>query len=65
MTKASGNVRVLIKALGDIQTLVGKAMGVYMNDRSTDRADKLLPLLKQAFDICVEARGAYDPIDEE
>ncbi len=45
--------------LGRIQDLVGSAKHAYLDDRSPNRADRLLPLLDEAFDLCVQVRSAY------
>ena len=63
MKTPRGNVRKLILALGDIQDLVGEAQGVASNDRDVSRMDHLMPLLHRAFEICVEARSVYPPIE--
>lgn len=47
------------KLLRELQDLVGRAKGIYMNDRAPDRADLILPVLDRAFDICVELRDKY------
>lgn len=39
-----------------LQDLVGSAKGVYQDDRSPDRAGRLIPLLDEAFEICVKLR---------
>jgi len=62
MKTARGDVRKLLITLGDIQTLAGRAQGVYLNDRSTERAEKLVPMLQEIFDKCVETRSEYYPI---
>lgn len=46
-------------AIGRIQNLAGKAIGVYQNDRAPDRADRLVPLLEAIFNICVEVRSRW------
>lgn len=46
-------------AICKIQDLVGKAKGVYQNDRAPDRADRLEPLLNEIFDICIEVRSRW------
>ena len=43
----------LLKVLGRIQDLAGRAKGIYLIDTGTDRADKLLPMLQEIFDLCV------------
>ena len=42
-----------------LQDLIGKIQGDYMNDRAPDRADKVLPALKEAFEIVVRLREKY------
>lgn len=46
-------------ALCKIQDLVGRARGVYQNDRAPDRADRLEPLLDEIFNICLEVRSRW------
>lgn len=63
MTVPRGKTRELIKALNKIQDRIGEAMGHAHNDRDSAQLDKLDKALREAFDLCVEARGLYDPID--
>ena len=51
------------KKVGRIQHLVGLADALYHNDRDMMTADKIEPVLKEAFDICVELLGKYPPED--
>jgi hypothetical protein len=60
--KARGNTKIIIEKVGRIQTLVGQAQATYQNDRSSDRADKIIPQLQEAFELCLEIRNMYDPL---
>lgn len=61
MDKRKKSRRELLKALGEVQHLVGQAKGDYQNDRSAERAQKVVTGLEKAFDICVEARSTDPP----
>lgn len=61
--KARGNVRKLLVIVGEIQNKVGEATGVARNDRDPEQLDKLCKLLDDAFNLCLDARSRYDPID--
>lgn len=39
--------------LGRLQDLIGGMKNVYLNDRSGSRADKLIPMMDEAFEIIV------------
>lgn len=43
--------------LGRLQDLIGAMKNTYLNDRSTDRADRLLPMMDEAFEIVVRLRS--------
>lgn len=53
--------KMLLLVIGELQTMIGNAQGIYLNDTGRDRADRLLPLLQDAFDLCVSARNFDDP----
>lgn len=59
---ARGNVRKLIIVLGTIQDKVGAAKGLHDDDRSLGAFERAQKLLEEAFDLCVEARSMYDPV---
>ena len=63
MKKADGEVRRLLKVISQIQHNIGSARGCYMDDRSPDRATKVLKELDTAFDLCVKTTGDYYPVD--
>ncbi len=65
LKRARGNTRKLLLALSRIQDLSGEAKAVYLDDRSSTRAEKLIPLLKQIFDIALEAQGDYEPVNAD
>lgn len=52
--------RELLKALGTVQDLVGRAKGITWDDKNPNRIQNLIPVLEQAFNICVDAQG-FDP----
>ena len=58
-----GNTRKLILYLGDIQTLIGRAKNSALNDRDTNQLEHVLEALEEAFNLCVEARSFYSPIE--
>lgn len=51
--------------LGELQTLVGKALAGYQNDRTADRSAVVVPPLEQAHQLCVDARSFDPPTDAE
>lgn len=65
MKKARGEIRRILIVVGKIQSLAGKAQGVYFNDRQANRADALIPILQEMFDLCLDILGDYDPILEK
>jgi hypothetical protein len=62
--KARGRTKIILKKLGKIQDLVGKAQGLHLNDQDLNGFAKAQAMLKEAFELCLEARGLYDPIEE-
>lgn len=44
-----------------VQTLIGRGMGSYQNDRDPNRAEHVMGPLRQAFDICVQLRKQCPP----
>lgn len=61
MKKATGETKKIIKKVARIQHLVGQAKGSYWNDRQADRAKTVVDALEEAFNLCVEITGEYDP----
>lgn len=45
-----------MKVIGDIQYLIGIAIGAYQNDRDPDRAEKVTDALEKAFNMAVRIR---------
>lgn len=45
------------KGLERVQTLIGRAISAYYNDRAVDRASAVIEPLTEALDICVELRS--------
>lgn len=52
--------KALAPVVRRLQHLVGMALGAYMDDRSPDRAGKVMGTLREAFDLCIEALEDYD-----
>ncbi len=61
---AKGTNLKLVKALGEIQTLSGRALGAFRNDRDPMRAEHVCQPLERIFELCVNARSLYRPNDE-
>jgi hypothetical protein len=53
--------RELLTALRECQGLFGSIEAAYQNDRASNRADRLLPLCKQGFDLCIDILGHFPP----
>lgn len=51
----------LIDGIGKLQDLIGIATTSYWEDRSPNRAEKVIKSLEKAFDLCVELRSTDDP----
>lgn len=49
--------RKLKRALSRMQTLFGRAEGIYHDDRNPNRADLLLPVLREGFELAVKTIG--------
>lgn len=54
--------KALLFIIGELQQMAGRAQSIYLNDTSTERADRLLPLLKRMEELCIDARS-FDPPD--
>ena len=59
--KARGKPKQLLDALSKVQGKIGLARGLHANDRDPAGFECAQNLLEEAFNICVEARGLYDP----
>jgi len=46
----------VMKKLGDIQHLIGRAKGEFLNDRDPMRSDKLQKTLDEAFNLALNTR---------
>jgi len=55
--KAQQRVAELHAVLGELQGLAGDAKHTYLNDRGSDRADLLVPILEHMFSLALEARA--------
>ena len=65
MRKAIGVNRKLVKVLGEIQKLSGRALGAYRDDRDPMRAEHVCLPLERIFALCVAARSLYAPDDSK
>lgn len=66
MTKrARGEARRLLVVIGELQGMIGEAIGQHYNDRSPSSFEKGQRLLEKAFKICIQATSDYDPVDVE
>lgn len=45
-----------MKKLNRLQDLIGKAKSLYENDLATNRADKILPIFDEDFNIILDLR---------
>jgi hypothetical protein len=61
--KARGNVKTIIEKIGKVQNLVGRAKALHDDDRSPNAHEKAQNALDEAFELCLEIRNMYDPID--
>jgi len=61
MKKAKGETRKLLKVIIDLQGKIGYAKGLHYNDRSQTAFEQAQDILQQAFELCVETTGDYDP----
>lgn len=52
-------------ALGEIQTLIGRANGEHRNDRNPNHMEAVGDPLEKAFDMCVKLLSKYPPEDVE
>ena len=59
--KARGQTKKLLTTIRELQTLAGRAKAIYQNDRDRYTADKLVPVLDEMFDKCLEASSEYEP----
>jgi len=60
--KARGKVRELLIVIGELQSLIGRAKESHYNDKDPDGFQKGQEALRKAFDICINATSAYEPI---
>jgi hypothetical protein len=61
--KARGNTKVIIQKVGEIQNLLGRAKALHDDDRSPNSHEKAQKALNEAFELCLEIRNMYDPVD--
>jgi hypothetical protein len=61
MKKARGEVKRLLRIIGDLQSKVGYARSLHYNDRSQTAFGEAQNILKEAFDLCVKTTSDYDP----
>lgn len=50
----------LVKGIGKLQDLIGRAKSAYQNDRDPYRSDHVVDPLEEAFDLCVVLRSTDD-----
>ena len=61
---ARGSVRKILVEIGRIQDLVGRARGLYMDDRNPNTADQIIPVFDEMLEICIAVLGEYERIKE-
>jgi hypothetical protein len=55
--------RELLKALSELQALIGDAIAAHANDRDPDAFVKVQTPLEKAFELCIQARSFDPPTD--
>lgn len=60
--QARGEVRRLIKVIGELQNKIGMAKSHHDNDRDMMAFEKGQRLLEEAFELCIKTTGDYDPV---
>lgn len=60
--KATGNTKIIIKTVNEIQNLIGEARGLHYDDKDPHAFLLAQKKLQEAFDLCVKITGMYDPI---
>jgi len=64
MTKrARGEVRRMLIAISEVQTMIGAAKSWHENDRSPHAWENGQKLLIEAFQLCISIASDYDPAD--
>ncbi|WJJ55362.1 hypothetical protein QB910_000118 [Dabrowskivirus KKP3916] len=63
MAVPRGNVRKIVKIVGKIQSLIEEAESNHHNDRNKDSHVRTTECLKEAYNLCLDIRNMYDPID--
>jgi hypothetical protein len=56
--------RDLLIVIGRLQGLIGLTKASYWDDRQTNRAETVITPLKEAEELCIEARSFDPPINE-
>jgi len=54
----------LLRALGKIQDLAGRAKSNCYNDRDPDRLGKVVTSLEELFEICVAERSRFGEVKD-
>jgi hypothetical protein len=62
--KARGQVRKLLIAIRELQSLIGTAKAFHENDRDPNGYVKGQAALTHAFELCLDATGGYEPMPQ-
>lgn len=54
------NRRQLLRVIGELQDLIGRANALHANDRDPNGFEKAQAALDEAFQLCLDARS-FDP----
>lgn len=60
--KARGQTKKIIETVMRIQYLIGMAKGCHEDDRDPDGHEKGQKALGEAFELCLEITGMYEPL---
>jgi hypothetical protein len=60
--KARGNTRVILQKISKIQTLIGEAKALHDDDKNKRGHEIAQNKLDEAFMICIEITGMYEPV---
>jgi hypothetical protein len=48
-------------AIGEVQNLIGRALGEHLNDRNPNHIPAVERPLREAFELCISVLGNYPP----
>lgn len=65
MKQARGEMKQVIRNVAEIQSLIGRAIGMHEADRDPNGFRLAQAALREAFELCIETAGAYYPTDAE